>query len=1232
MKYRSGWLVFSGLFVLAWAGVAGAASLDALKPFCPSATDANGVTNENKLIQCGTANIRSQCQGVIGEVGRNEGTTGAATQHLGKAYFHADKCVKRSDVNTGNFSWLEALNNLWAAQSALKSAKAAGLKPRVARHDEGVDFKDSTVPIFKDPAKQLQAMKVFCDALRVQLSGVVTNPNYPKLIPEHRAVVDQARATAATRLDQCDNAVKQKWADAIGMANEAASAVATALRALVSKQLKDEKKAKDDAQKQELADLRRKIAEARVRLEVVYTSINTLRNEAKKCMFLAGNQRSDYNESDFSCGAGTDVKTATGELRCIEKQITHAEGLVEETKESIPKSKMRDIDDAKKKAACAIDNLIGATVDKVCEAFETVCKIVKDGKACYRQAGDAVFSTVKDLERIASVPWTLSGLRGLADDVGKLESAVKECWAWVNRSVDKVVEKVKEALCAEPRGSLGKTWCPVLEQAAECYRDAMNAGVTKHALAALERFASGAESATEAFVSATDVGSVKKAIASCKDALTKAKKAGKKTIDDATEWAGKIRECLKDTEKCGKDWAWQALQDNVPEGATRTFSVEGSGVGSLDGLVAGVRSTATGSATRNGAGFTVEVRIEDEIKGGVGTLKVHGKAGYSSARTYTGNLSSPDDVFPFAGLFAHLLTDQAVLTTLDRLGIPSELAAKVLNPVQRWLNMSPTADVIKRLVKRGILVAVGSEFCLVADGSADSEVIKDVLSLSGAVGAGQCGSFSVGVDGKVTFGVGLKRSVSGGVGLTIAKVLGASGQVSVEGSINGKITVDCGIKADEDWSTVKMATVGLKKCLKADRPYTLGIEVSASGTVEGVAGPTLEAGKASISGSLGKVAGVTFKASLASGVSKKGLKTLLKSLDPEKFLGAGGWSGAGAWTIDLMYGSKASGGIGEDEKGAGFRLGIAGTNTLTCNAFCSGGFQIEGVRSLLAGGPLVSYTGGCKRRFAEAFEQCGKGGTAKTGGGPPAVTPVGPVEPVEPVTPVRPKPPVVGPGSCSGKMNPNLMSAIECTATGWGKSVCTRLVKERERGARYRDLDDMTKVVRKAFGADVEKCAIKKGRTFLNWAWPAARCEKGRGQPSCKKPAVHLCQNQMSRATQSCTAPRPLTIRPIGGGQTGAGTKTTDEPPTTPSGTESGGATETAGEVGYLTGDGIYLRKEPSKTAGIHVMLFKRPCKEFKVLEKSVAGGGLTWTKIEWQGKVGYIASQHVAFGSCPAR
>ncbi|MBI3072434.1 MAG: hypothetical protein HYY84_10000 [Deltaproteobacteria bacterium] len=532
------------------------------------------------------------------------------------------------------------------------------------------------------------------------------------------------------------------------------------------------------------------------------------------------------------------------------------------------------------------------------------------------------------------------------------------------------------------------------------------------------------------------------------------------------------------------------------------------------------------------------------------------------------------------------------------------------------------------------------------DLTGEGDLIKDVLSVGGSTAIGGCGGFVIGKDGKITFSVALKGELSGELGVTIQKLLSLKGRVAVGGGAAGKITVDCGIDASENWGNLKMATSGLKKCLNADRPYKLGVEVSGSGAVEvgaGVKGTT--EGGAGISGGLAAVGTVAFKGSVESGVSTGGLKSVIKSLSPSKFFAAGGWTGAGSWSIDVTMGAQASVGLKAAKEGQGIKVGGKATATATCLSYCSGTLQVENVKSWLAGRP-VSLSGSCRGGIIDVISKCAKTSAVKPAE-PPVVEPVDPVEPVEPVQPVQPIPPVVTPvrpiirpgppGACLGKMNPNVMAALECTATGWGKSVCTRLVKERERGARYRDLDDMTKVVRKAFGADVEKCAIKKGRTFMNWAWPAARCEKGRGQPSCKKPVVHLCQNQMSRAAQSCTAPRPLTIRPSGGGQTGAGTKTTEEPPGTPSGTESGGtesggATETAGEIGYLTGDGIYMRKEPSKTAGIHVMLFKRPCKEFKVLEKSVTGGGLTWTKIEWQGKVGYIAAQHVALGSCPAR
>ncbi|MBI3071306.1 MAG: hypothetical protein HYY84_04180 [Deltaproteobacteria bacterium] len=474
----------AGTLVVSVSEKARATSLDALKPYCKDAT------NDNQLIQCGTANIRSQCQRLIGEIGRHEGATSAATQNLGKAFFHADKCVKRSDVYTGNYSWLEALTNLGMAQAAFSSAKSAGIKPRVARHDEGVeDWADDTVPLHKDPAQQLKAMKVFCDSLRAKLAGVVKHAKYAGLIPEHRALVDQARATASKRLDQCDNAIKQKWADAVGMANEAAAAVATAYRALISKERKDHQAAVDDAE-QRKKPIDDNVKRLRSALQAVFEQINALRAEAARCE-LGGNQ-AQLNEKEtcqFEEARSNDpelrVQRAMREQACIANEIPIANRTLVDERASYNDAALT------KKIVCK--GLVSAVIDKACAAFPLGCEIVRDGQACYNAAKAAGSDAVKVFARVSrfvAIPLSLSldGLKRLFEDATRayeeIKTAASECWQYFKQSVAKVGDRIAEWFCKP--GSLGGVVCDRIRAGKACFTK-VKAGLKKIPAAAAAR-------------------------------------------------------------------------------------------------------------------------------------------------------------------------------------------------------------------------------------------------------------------------------------------------------------------------------------------------------------------------------------------------------------------------------------------------------------------------------------------------------------------------------------------------------------------------------------------------------------------------------------------------------------------------------------------------------------------------------------------------------------------------
>ncbi|MBI3074009.1 MAG: hypothetical protein HYY84_18020 [Deltaproteobacteria bacterium] len=278
-----------------------------------------------------------------------------------------------------------------------------------------------------------------------------------------------------------------------------------------------EKEIVEQKDREKIAELRRKIAAERVKLQMVITDSNTLRKRAAECGYVVGNEKQFSESEECQYPGAPNEQRAKAEYDCVVKAIAFHTGEIVIAKLAIKRGGIRDSDDAKARVGCAVEDLVNATTDKLCEMFPTVCKIVRDGKACYRQAGDAVLSTVKDLALVTTVPWTLEGLRGLKDDVKKLQAAVQECWAWVKRSGKEIAKEAFRLLCEEPRGYLGQKWCPVLEQAGQCFRDAVNAGVARTAIAALERYAVGTGSATEDLVSGGDVGAVENAIARQRD-------------------------------------------------------------------------------------------------------------------------------------------------------------------------------------------------------------------------------------------------------------------------------------------------------------------------------------------------------------------------------------------------------------------------------------------------------------------------------------------------------------------------------------------------------------------------------------------------------------------------------------------------------------------------------------------------------------------------------------------
>jgi hypothetical protein len=85
--------------------------------------------------------------------------------------------------------------------------------------------------------------------------------------------------------------------------------------------------------------------------------------------------------------------------------------------------------------------------------------------------------------------------------------------------------------------------------------------------------------------------------------------------------------------------------------------------------------------------------------------------------------------------------------------------------------------------------------------------------------------------------------------------------------------------------------------------------------------------------------------------------------------------------------------------------------------------------------------------------------------------------------------------------------------------------------------------------------------------------------------------------------------------------------PTKPSaeGVEAAVAEPDPASLGHLTGDGIHFREGPSRATKSLRLLYR--CTQFKVLEREVPGETFPWTKVDLDGKVGFIARSFVAQG-----
>lgn len=265
---------------LAMSGGANAQSLSALKGYCAK------YQSDQELIQCGTAGIRAQCRNLIAWMGTVKGKSGAATQALGKVFFHADKCVKRSDTFTGSFSWAEALANLNLAQQTKSAISSADLDKKEG-HADGADpvtVAGCSVGA-KDPAQRVAELKRCCSSLRAKLEAIPKNSAYGQLKPDHKAVVDSMRAIAKSKLDQCDLAVRRGWTAAVGMGVEAAHAVGEAEKALsaTANRVQKEMEAKRRLTAEQFRTELKRLQELRQKAIDVRNQARDMIREAKVC-------------------------------------------------------------------------------------------------------------------------------------------------------------------------------------------------------------------------------------------------------------------------------------------------------------------------------------------------------------------------------------------------------------------------------------------------------------------------------------------------------------------------------------------------------------------------------------------------------------------------------------------------------------------------------------------------------------------------------------------------------------------------------------------------------------------------------------------------------------------------------------------------------------------------------------------------------------------------------------
>ena len=98
---------------------------------------------------------------------------------------------------------------------------------------------------------------------------------------------------------------------------------------------------------------------------------------------------------------------------------------------------------------------------------------------------------------------------------------------------------------------------------------------------------------------------------------------------------------------------------------------------------------------------------------------------------------------------------------------------------------------------------------------------------------------------------------------------------------------------------------------------------------------------------------------------------------------------------------------------------------------------------------------------------------------------------------------------CTNAINPNTMTARDCQVTGWGSNACKFLLERRDKGARYRALNDIVNMIRLKFGEGESKCVKRRGDSFRSWIWPKAGCEMTKKAERCDKKSGKMCPRRV---------------------------------------------------------------------------------------------------------------------------